>query len=143
MADGTPRTGIVAEQAADRLYIIDARNRVERRILLDWIHATAGDVGGEQAPQWTSLAIADGDHALDLAALKARLADASDRQVMPLRVAWRIPGFERERGLKFRPLIFGDPRRPGALRARPILWRDRRRAQILADRKSKRLNSRH
>src|SRR3546814_2754414 len=79
----------------------------------------------------SSCLIADGDHALDLAALKARLADASDRQVMPLRVAWRIPGFERERGLKFRHLIFGDPRRPGALRARLILWRDRRRAQIL------------
>src|SRR3546814_10464515 len=50
---------------------------------------------------------------------------------MPLRGAWRIPGFERERGLKVRHLIFGDPRRPGALRARLILWRDRRRAQIL------------
>src|SRR3546814_19919443 len=65
-------------------------------------------------------------HALALAALKARIAEASDRQVMPLRVAGRIPGFERERGLKFRHLIFGDPRRPGAL-----------------DRKSTRLNSSH
>src|SRR3546814_18171165 len=112
MADGTPRTGIVAEQAADRLYIIDARNRVERRILLDWIHATVGDVGGEQAPQWTSLAIADGDHALDLAALQARLADAHARQAMPLRVARGIPGFDRARRLKFRHLLFGEPARP-------------------------------
>src|SRR3546814_12335383 len=104
MADGTPRTGIVAEQAADRLYIIDARNRVERRILLDWIHATAGDVGGEQAPQWTSLAIADGDHALDLAALTARLADPSARKVMTLRLPWRSPGLRPARGVNFRPL---------------------------------------
>jgi glycerol-3-phosphate O-acyltransferase len=43
MADGTPRTPIVAEEAGDRLYIIDARNGVERKLLLDWIHATAGD----------------------------------------------------------------------------------------------------
>ncbi|MEL0156953.1 glycerol-3-phosphate 1-O-acyltransferase [Sphingopyxis sp.] len=131
MADGTPRSEFVAEQLADRLYIIDARNRIERQILLDWIHATSVDPGGEGAPMWVSLAIADDDHALDLDALKARLAGDPARRVVPLRVAWRIPGFERDRALKFRHLIFGDPRRPGPLRARFILWRDRRRAQIL------------
>ncbi|MBU7590071.1 MAG: glycerol-3-phosphate 1-O-acyltransferase [Sphingopyxis terrae] len=131
MADGTPRSAFVAEQLADRLYIIDARNRIERQILLDWIHATSVDPGGEGAPMWVSLAIADDDHALDLDALKARLAGDPARTVVPLRVAWRIPGFERDRALKFRHLIFGDPRRPGPLRARFILWRDRRRAQIL------------
>ncbi|MGN6289227.1 MAG: glycerol-3-phosphate 1-O-acyltransferase [Sphingopyxis terrae] len=126
-----PRSEFVAEQLADRLYIIDARNRIERQILLDWIHATSVDPGGEGAPMWVSLAIADDDHALDLDALKARLAGDPARTVVPLRVAWRIPGFERDRALKFRHLIFGDPRRPGPLRARFILWRDRRRAQIL------------
>ena len=59
MADGTPRSEFVAEQLADRLYIIDARNRIERQILLDWIHATSVDPGGEGAPMWVSLAIAD------------------------------------------------------------------------------------
>ena len=128
MADGTPRLPLAAEtETADRLYIIDARNRIERRVLLDWIHATSGD----QEPEWVSLAIADGDHALDLDQLKARLAGASERPVVPLRVAWRIPNFERDRALKLRHLIFGDPRQPGSLRARLILWRDRRRAQSL------------
>lgn len=127
MADGTPRTPIVAEQAADRLYIIDARHRVERRILLDWIHATSGD----EEPQWASLDIEDGDHALPVDVLRARLDGAPSRQIVPLRVAWRIPGFDRDRALKFRHLIFGDPRHPGSLRARLILLRDRRRAQIL------------
>ena len=69
MADGTPRTTIVAEDAAERLYIIDARHGVERQLLLDWIHATAGD----SAPQWASLAIEDDDHALPLDMLRARL----------------------------------------------------------------------
>ena len=127
MADGTPRTGIVAEEAADRLYIIDARNGVERSILLDWIDATSGD----SEPQWASLDIEDGDHALPVDVLRARLGGAASRQVVPLRVAWRIPGFERDRALKLRHLIFGDPRHPGSLRARLILLRDRRRAQIL------------
>lgn len=127
MADGTPRTPIVAEQAADRLYIIDARHGVERRLLLDWIRSTSGD--GE--PAWASLDIEDGDHALPVDVLQARLDGAPSRQIVPLRVAWRIPGFDRDRALKFRHLIFGDPRHPGSLRARLILLRDRRRAQIL------------
>ena len=127
MADGTPRTPIVAEEAADRLYIIDARNGVERGILLDWIHSTSGD----SEPQWASLDIEDGDHALPVDVLRARLGGAASRQVVPLRVAWRIPGFDRDRALKLRHLIFGDPRHPGSLRARLILLRDRRRAQIL------------
>ena len=53
MADGSPRTPIVMDAAADRLYIIDARNGVERRILLDWIHSTSGD----EEPAWASLDI--------------------------------------------------------------------------------------
>ena len=131
MADGTPRTPIVVEQAADRLYIIDARNGVERGILLDWIHSTFDDSGGGNEPQWASLDIEDGDHALPVDVLRARLGGAPSRQLVPLRVAWRIPGFDRDRALKFRHLIFGDPRHPGPLRARLILMRDRRRAQIL------------
>ncbi|MBE1527449.1 glycerol-3-phosphate O-acyltransferase [Sphingopyxis sp. OAS728] len=127
MADGTPRTGIVTEQAADRLYIIDARNGVERRILLDWMHSTSGD----DEPAWASLDIEDGDHALPVDVLQARLGGAPSRLVVPLRVAWRIPGFDKDRALKFRHLIFGDPRHPGPLRSRLILLRDRRRAQIL------------
>ncbi len=127
MADGTPRNPIVAEEAADRLYIIDARNGVERRILLDWIHSTSGD----DEPVWASLDIEDGDHALPVEVLQARLGGAPSRLVVPLRVAWRIPNFDRDRALKFRHLIFGDPRHPGPLRSRLILLRDRRRAQIL------------
>lgn len=127
MADGTPRNPIVAEEAADRFYIIDARNGVERRILLDWIHSTSGD----DEPVWASLDIEDGDHALPVDMLQARLGGAPSRLVVPLRVAWRIPGFDKDRALKFRHLIFGDPRHPGPLRSRLILLRDRRRAQIL------------
>jgi glycerol-3-phosphate O-acyltransferase len=127
MADGTPRTGLVADQADDQFFIIDARNGVERRILLDWIHSTSGD----EEPAWASLDIEDGDHALPVDILQARLGGASARLVVPLRVAWRIPGFERDRALKLRHLFFGDPRHPGPLRSRLILLRDRRRAQIL------------
>jgi glycerol-3-phosphate O-acyltransferase len=120
---------------AGRLYILDARHAVDRAILTDWVHATWGEAAAgradEGAVQWISLPIADGDDALPLGPLAQALGGNPDRQVIPLRVAWRIPGFEANRTLGLRQLLFGDPRNPGALRARLILWRDRRRAQIL------------
>ena len=76
MADGTPRTPIVTEDAGDRLYIIDARNGIERRLLLDWVHSTSGD----NEPQWASLAIEDDDHALPLDMLCARLDGSPSRR---------------------------------------------------------------
>src|SRR3546814_4558198 len=51
------------------------------------------------------------------AALQTRLGGSPSRQVVPLRVAWRMPAFDRDRALKFRHLIFGDPRHPGPLRS--------------------------
>ena len=95
---------------ANRLFILDARNRVERRLMLDWIHATAGDLDGAAAPQWVSLPLSDQDEDWPLDQLAQRLDRGGDFHVIPLRVAWRIPGFERDRSLKFRHLLFGDPR---------------------------------
>lgn len=137
MAEGATSLSVASAEAGDgdRLYILDARNRIERRLLLDWIHAASqdsgGDLAGQAAPQWVSLSIADGDDDLPVDVLNARLDGKASRQIVPLRVAWRIPGFERSRTLKLRHLLFGDPRMPGPLRAQTILWRDRQRAQIL------------
>lgn len=118
-----------------RLFILDARHGVDRAILTDWVHATWGEAAAgkanEGAVRWVSLPIADGGDKLPLDALAASLDSDPERLVVPLRVAWRIPGFESNRPLGLRQLLFGDPRNPGPLRARTILWRDRRRAQIL------------
>jgi len=51
--------------------------------------------------------------------------------VVPVRIAWRIPNFEKSRAVKMRHVIFGDPRNPGSFRARSILLRDKRRAHCL------------
>lgn len=124
-----------AGDGARRLFILDARHGVDRAILTDWVHATWGEAAAgrpdEGEVRWISLPIADGDDQLPVAPLVAALDDDGDRLVVPLRVAWRIPDFESNRSLGLRQLLFGDPRNPGALRARLILLRDRRRAQIL------------
>jgi len=128
-----PATG--PAEAANRLFILDARHGVDRKILTDWVHATWGTAArgadDEGQVRWVSLPIADDGDALPLAPLSAALGGNPERLVVPLRVAWRIPNFEMQRSLGLRQLLFGDPRNPGPLRARSILWRDRRRAQIL------------
>ena len=120
---------------AQRLFILDARHGVDRTILTDWVHATWGEAatgrGDEGAVRWVSLPIADKGDKLPIASLAAALVGNPDRLIVPLRVAWRIPDFESNRSLGLRQLLFGDPRNPGPLRARMVLMRDRRRAQIL------------
>lgn len=122
-------SGDPLRHAGKKLFIIDARNRVERRHLLDWLHGTWGDVSRED---YVVLPLSDQDEGLDLTRLAERLdAAGDDCLVVPVRVAWRISRFDKERPLRLRDLLFGDPRMPGSLRARLILLRDRRRAQCL------------
>lgn len=112
-----------------KLFIIDARNGPERRHLLDWLHGTWGEISREH---YVVLPLSEEDGRLDLAPLSQRLdAAGDDCLVIPVRVAWRISRFDKDRPLRLRDLLFGDPRMPGALRARAILLRDRRRAQCL------------
>ena len=111
-----------------KLFIIDARNRVERRHLLDWLHGTWGAISDSE---WVTLDLSDETAPLKLEKLADRLDQAEDCLVIPVRVAWRIPHFDRDRMLRLHDLIFGDPRMPGSLRAWSILLRDRRRAQCL------------
>ncbi len=112
-----------------RLFIIDARNRPERRHLLDWLHGTWGEIARDE---YVVLPLDEEDADLDLSQLAQRLtAAASECLVIPVRIAWRISQFDKDRPLRFRDLLFGDPRMPGALRARLILLRNKRRAQCL------------
>lgn len=127
-----PFEGDPLRHPGPRLFILDARNRVERRHLLDWLHGAVDHLGEDQ---FVTLPLSDETRALRLDALAARLEGCSpDCLVIPVRVAWRIPKFDKDKALRLRDLIFGDPRMPGALRAQLILWRNRRRAQCLLGR---------
>ena len=109
-----------------RLFILDARNGVERSYLRDWIHATWGAAGSRPELDYVSLPLADDSGSLKVGSLAAKLAAAENLSVVPVRIAWQIPHFDKQRGLRLRDLILGDPRAPGAVRARAILLRDRR-----------------
>ncbi len=126
-----------AALASPRLFILDARHGVERKLLREWAAAEAGaDLVSGQA-RLVSLPLSqagldEGDGALRVDALAAALADAPDEMlVVPVRLVWRIPDFETHRALKLRHLLLGDPRLPGPLRAQLILWQNPRRAQVV------------
>jgi len=114
-----------------KLFVIDARNGVERRYLLDWLHTSIaeGRPGGKL--NWVSLPISDERAKLRLGRLEEKLKDNPKTLVVPVRIAWRIPNFEKSRAVKMRHVILGDPRNPGIFRARSILLRDKRRAHCL------------
>ncbi|PHR20909.1 MAG: glycerol-3-phosphate acyltransferase [Sphingopyxis sp.] len=114
-----------------KLFVIDARNRVERRHLLDWLHASMAEGGPGGKLNWVSLPISDERAKMRLGGLAEKLKENPETLVVPVRIAWRIPNFEKSRAVKMRHVILGDPRNPGSLRARSILLRDKRRAHCL------------
>jgi len=114
-----------------KLFVIDARNGVERRYLLDWLHTSMAEGGPGGKLNWVSLPISDERAKLRLDRLAEKLKENPDTLVIPVRIAWRIPNFEKSRAVKMRHVIFGDPRNPGSFRARSILLRDKRRAHCL------------
>ncbi|QJB68048.1 glycerol-3-phosphate 1-O-acyltransferase [Parasphingorhabdus halotolerans] len=131
--DGTAaiaKTGPLLAQGP-KLFVLDARNRVERKYLLDWLHTSLAEGGPGQKINWISLPISDERADLRLDGLIEKLQDDPNTMVVPVRIVWRIPNFEKSRAIKKRHILFGDPRTPGSLRARSILMRDKRRAHCL------------
>tara|TARA_R110000824_G_scaffold3156_3_gene14715 strand:- start:1550 stop:3892 length:2343 start_codon:yes stop_codon:yes gene_type:complete len=114
-----------------KLFVIDARNGVERRYLLNWLLTSMPDSGQDGKLNWVSLPISDERAKMRLGRLEEKLKESPDILVVPVRIAWRIPNFEKSRAVKMRHVIFGDPRNPGSFRARSILLRNKRRAQCL------------
>ena len=117
-----------------KLFVIDARNRVERKYLIDWLHTSLAEGGPGESLNWVSLPISEERARLRYDTLAEKLSADPETLVVPVRIAWRIPNFEKSRALKKRHIVFGDPRNPGSLRARSILLRNKRRAHCLTGR---------
>ena len=125
----TPGGNKAAGSAACHLFLIDARHSTERKVLLTWLHSA---VAGFSEDQSITLKLVDEGRSLDLAALARRLSGLPDSTlIVPVRLTWLIPKFSQQHPLRLRDVVFGDPRAPGRLRARFMLWRDPRRVQCL------------
>ena len=115
---------------AGRLYVLDARNGVERRQMLAWVREVDRSASRSGDPNCVVVHFA-AERAQRLDALAVRLDDVDTTEVVPVRLAWRMPHAERAHGPRLRDLVLGDPRVPGRLRATFILLRDRSRAHCL------------
>lgn len=113
------------------LFILDARHDVEERCLRKWLRTRGDTHGAAGSGDCVVLPISAEGRALSVEQLDSLLAADDDTPVIPVRVAWRIPHLEREHGLRLRDLVFGDPRRPGRVRAAWVVLRDRQRAHCL------------
>ncbi|MGB7738919.1 MAG: glycerol-3-phosphate 1-O-acyltransferase [Steroidobacteraceae bacterium] len=113
------------------LFILDARHGVEERYLRECLRGRGDTDAAADSSDCVVLPISAEGRALSLDRLDSMLAVDDDTPVIPVRVAWRIPHLEREHGLRLRDLVFGDPRRPGRVRAAWVVLRDRQRAHCL------------
>jgi glycerol-3-phosphate O-acyltransferase len=123
---------VLEGHAGPVVFIADAGNRLERKLLNDCLARWRPDSGGSCERVFLSLSRS---RALpDLADLARALQAPGDLLLVPVRIAWLMPGVEHEsnKPLALRHLVFGDPRRPGALRGRRILRRDPQRAVCIA-----------
>ena len=117
--------------AGKPLFILDARHGVEERYLREWLRGRGNTAATVEGSDCVVVPISAEGHALTLERLDSMLAADDETPVIPVRVAWRIPHLEQGHGLRLRDLVFGDPRRPGRVRAALVMLRDRQRAHCL------------
>jgi len=114
------------------LFIADAANRLERTLLDRCLDDASAVASGPC--QRVFIDTGRDSRRPRLHELVERLRAPDDTLLVPVRVAWSVPGVERDsrQPVALRHLLFGDPRRPGILRGRHILKKDPHRAQCIA-----------
>ena len=114
------------------VFILDARNSFEQKLLQGWIHHHTSSGSEEfKAPQ-VCLNLADDRRAIDSGQLVIALALPDDTLVAPLRIAWLPAADDINAGPRLRYLLFGDPRHPNARRGRKIIEAHPERMHLIA-----------
>jgi glycerol-3-phosphate O-acyltransferase len=112
------------------LFIVETQNRLERRLMEEWLDQAAPG----RARERVFLKISKGRVVGGLDLLGRKLEAPDSTLLVPARMNWVVPGNDggANAPLALRHLMFGDPRQPGGVRGRWMLWRDRARAQGFA-----------
>lgn len=108
------------------LFVVDARNRIERSLLHNWLRSTAS--GGEDWVDLTTSRKMDASAVRDLA---AKLELPGETSIVPTRVTWPLPEGRINKPVSLHSLVFGDRRRPSIVRAFFTLRKDEQRAKVL------------
>jgi len=115
------------------LFIVEVQNQLEMRLMEDCLQH-AGRHHQVGAMDRVILKVSAGKIRSGLEKLAEKLEGPEDTLLIPARVSWVVPSEKQESNepLALRHLVFGDPRQPGNLRGRWILFRDPTRAQCFA-----------
>lgn len=114
------------------LFIVEARNGAERATLNKRLKKRIKSGSAADRCDKVYLSVSDTKSASQLQKLADKLESLpADSLLVPVRMAWKIPGFRSDKMVKLRQFLLGDPRQPGPLRSRLILMRDAKRAQML------------
>ncbi|MFT4629491.1 MAG: glycerol-3-phosphate O-acyltransferase, partial [Dinoroseobacter sp.] len=113
------------------LFLVEARNNIERKYLLDHLNTELGLGESQQVVNWIDVPASNDPSDLRLVRLADRLQDEPGILVVPVRMAWRLPDALNSKSSKKRHLIFGDPRSPGRVRAWAIIKRAPNRVHCL------------
>ena len=112
------------------LFLLDAAHTPEEQLLREWLRRTAPD--GE-TPVALLLPIASRQEAVDGSALVPFLELPPDTALVPVRVVWQTGRDDEARPTpRLVDLVAGDPRHPGAARARRVLEQHADRAQPIS-----------
>lgn len=119
---------------ASVLFVLDADNGVERKMLETWLQSTRPascdvDIEVEQVV----LPILYGRRGkLEIGRLPEKLKMDGRTHVVPVRVVWLPAAAKRQSGPRLRDLFFGDPRHPGRIAAQMIARWNPDRARCVA-----------
>ncbi len=114
------------------LFIIDAAHQVEQDLLEKWLARERPAQGFGGAVEQIVMPIAGALENIATDELSRSVDSLRDPLVVPVRVVWFTSLDEKTTAPRLRDLIFGNPRHPGAARARRILKQDSSRAQCIA-----------
>jgi glycerol-3-phosphate O-acyltransferase len=115
------------------LFVADAGNRLESRLISECLSGLGAPGVKGTSTDALFLSISGNANSQDLERLTEKLNAPGNTLLVPIRVAWLMPESEgpSNKPLPLRHLIFGDPRHPGAVRGRWILFRDSGRARCI------------
>ena len=116
------------------LFLLDADNSVEQRLLVKWLESTRSASGADDSEMaQVVLPILYGRKGrLEIGNLPDKLGMDGKTQIVPLRVVWLPVNSTRNRGPRLRDLFMGDPRHPGRWVAQIIMRSDPSRARCIA-----------
>ncbi len=113
------------------LFIIDAEHNVEEKLLMGWLTDTRKQSDFNGQVSFCVVPIAHNPENIPTENLNLALSVPDGTLVVPVRVVWSTSLDDLNRKPRWRDLLRGNPRRPGARKAQFMLDRDPTRAKCI------------